>query len=160
MGQTHSKLLWEEGEGRMAVSAHRRQGWHVASTHIDPRVHAPPFLSGITCWHSSAGEFCTPGWRFDALSVPAWHWMGFSHNSLTTGNTNEPPLGMASRKAKGLSGHKNSGVEPSGQSLSLYTKAGEGAKPPDLGRRLQRCSKGMRGDHVWGRRAGCCSHII
>lgn len=71
------------------------------------------------------GSFPPPGWRFDALSVPAWRWMGFSHNSLMTGNTNEPPLGMASRKAKGLSGHKNSGVEPPGQSLSLHAKAGE-----------------------------------
>lgn len=42
-----------------------------------------------------------PGWGFDALSVPAWRWMGLSYKSLTTGNTNEPPLGMLRRKAKG-----------------------------------------------------------
>lgn len=100
---TPGHSLWEEAE---AAEAHCRQSSHAAPTHADRTRARSTFPLQHHLFEFQLGwqhreVLHPPGWGFDGLSVPAWHWTGLSHKSLTTGNTNEPLLGMLRRKTEG-----------------------------------------------------------
>jgi len=147
-GETYSKLLSLARSWSSACSSQTElvRRLNMCVLHLS----SPRSPVGIPAGLAARGSFAPP-----RMVIWCLFWTGLSHISWRTGNANEPPLGMLRRKAKGWAR-----LEPPGQRLSLGVEAGEGDESPGLGRRWQCCSKGTRGDHVGGRRAGCCFHII